>query len=164
MNKDDDARPSGIAHNADIIGRLHLAASVFEHAHDIILIADRNARIVEVNRAFTLITGYTADEVRGRKPGLLKSGLHLPEFYETLWTAVRRDGVWRGEIWNRRKNGEIYVELLTIYSVNRQEGQVGHYVGIYANIAHPKEYQQRLERMAHFDSLTQLPNRILFAD
>lgn len=153
-----------ISSNAASLRWLRLAASVFEHARDGMVIADRHGRILEVNRAFTQTTGYAAAEVRGRKPGLLGSGLHPPGFYGTMWETIRQDGVWRGEIWNRHKNGKAYVELLTIYSIVGAEGRVSHYVGIYADISRMKEHQLRLERLAHYDSLTQLPNRVLFAD
>ncbi|WP_310449657.1 diguanylate cyclase domain-containing protein [Sulfuritalea sp.] len=144
--------------------RRQLAASVFEHAHDGIVITDRAGRILQVNDAFMRITGYAADELVGNNPRLLQSGRHAPEFYAALWAAVTREGVWRGEIWNRRKNGEIYAELLTLSAICSANGRVRNYVGVYSDMTGRKESQRRLERMAHYDTLTQLPNRVLFAD
>ncbi|MDP1609886.1 MAG: diguanylate cyclase [Sulfuritalea sp.] len=144
--------------------RRQLAASVFEYAHDGIVITDRAGLILQVNDAFTRITGYAAAEVVGNNPRLLQSGRHSPEFYAALWAAVTREGVWRGEIWNRRKSGEIYAELLTLFAIRGADGRTRNYVGAYSDMADLKERQHRLERMAYYDTLTQLPNRVLFAD
>lgn len=144
--------------------RQQLAASVFEHAHDGIVITDHAGRILQVNDAFTRITGYAADELVGNSPRLFQAGCHSPAFYEAQLAAVKREGVWRGEIWNRRKNGETYAELLTLSAIRGADGRVHNYVGVYSDLAGLKERQRRLERMAHYDALTQLPNRVLFAD
>ena len=144
--------------------RQRLAASVFENAHEGIMITDPEGIILEVNQTFSDLTGYTREEVIGQNPALLKSGHQGSEFYADMWRSIQSDGFWRGEVWNRKKHGEVYAELLTISAVRTSTGQISHYVGIFSDITLMKENQARLERMAHFDALTQLPNRILLAD
>lgn len=158
----------GIAH--DIGERLaaeerqKLAASVFENAHEGIMITDPRGRIVEVNATFSELTGYAREEALGRTADLLKSGHHDAAFYDQMWRSIRDDGFWRGEIWNRKKSGELIVEALTISTVRNREGEVSHFVGIFSDITLLKQHQQRLEHLAHFDALTQLPNRMLLGD
>jgi diguanylate cyclase (GGDEF)-like protein/PAS domain S-box-containing protein len=143
---------------------LRLSASVFEHAHEGIVITDPRGKIIGVNPSFTKLTGYGAEEVIGRSPSLLKSGHQGPEFYAQMWQALAEQGHWQGEISNRRKDGAVYVEMLTITSVHDAAGNLSHYLGIFSDVTALKEQQQRLEHMAHYDALTQLPNRILLAD
>lgn len=144
--------------------RQKLAASVFEHAHEGIMITDPAGRIVEVNSTFSELTGYSRAEAVGQTPELLKSGHHDTAFYRNMWLTIRREGYWRGEVWNRKKSGEVFVELLTISTVRDRQGEISHFVGIFSDITLIKEHQQRLEHLAHFDALTQLPNRMLLAD
>ncbi|TVQ42049.1 MAG: PAS domain S-box protein [Wenzhouxiangella sp.] len=144
--------------------RLKLAASVFSHSHEGILITDDSGNILEVNEAFTTITGYERSEAIGRNPRFLQSGRQDDAFYQTMWEALQRDGTWSGEVWNRRKTGEFYAENLTISAVRDGTGRIIRYVGLFFDITHQKEYQQHLERVAHFDVLTDLPNRTLLAD
>lgn len=143
---------------------LRLSASVFDNAREGIVITDPKGQIINVNPSFTTLTGYTAAEVIGKNPNLLKSGHQGDEFYAQMWQALVTDGYWQGEISNRRKSGEVYIEMLTITGVHDATGHVSHYVGIFSDVTALKEQQQRLERMAHFDALTQLPNRSLLAD
>ncbi len=144
--------------------RLRLAASVFANAHEGIMITDVSGHIVEVNPTFSELTGYSRDEAIGQNAGMLNSGHHDATFYRNMWEAIRDHGHWRGEVWNRKKSGEIFVELLTISAVRDAERTITHFVGIFSDITLLKEHQQRLERLAHFDALTQLPNRMLLAD
>lgn len=144
--------------------RLRLAASVFAEAHDGISITDREGVVVDVNPAFAQITGYSREEIVGQTNRLLKSGRHPPDFYRALWEQLEKEGHWRGEIWNRRRNGELYPELLTISAVRDEAGRTSHYIGVFSDITLLMAQQQRLERLAHYDPLTQLPNRILLAD
>ncbi len=144
--------------------QLRLAASVFSNTHDGILITDDQGKVIDVNRALCRTTGFLPSEIIGKTPSVLHSHLHPPHFYEELWRRLKTEGLWRGEIWNRRKNGEIYVELLSISSVKDDTGQTTHFVGIYSDISALKEIQQRLEHLAYYDALTHLPNRVLLAD
>lgn len=137
-----------------------LAASVFKSSNDGILITDAKGNIVDVNPAFEHLTGYRREEVIGKRSSLLKSGRHTAEFYHGLWNALLTTGKWKGELWNRRKNGEIYAELLTISSVKSVTGQVIHYVGVFSDITSIKNQQKHLELAASHDALTQLPNRV----
>ncbi len=154
----------------DLTERLHseerqrLTATVFEFAHEGIVITDPQARILEVNNTFLEITGYARDEVVGANPSILQSGRHGLDFYQDMWRRIDDSGFWRGEIWNRRKSGEVYPELLTISAVRGPDGGISHYVGTFADISQLKAQQERLELLAHYDPLTQLPNRVLLAD
>ncbi len=141
--------------------RLRQAATVFESSAEGIVITDPEHNIVAVNRAFCEITGYTEAEALGRNPRLLQSGRHDKDFYRTLWAALSHYGVWRGEVWNRRKNGEIYPELLTINAVLDERGALVNYVGVFSDLSHIKQSEAKLEHMAHYDPLTHLPNRLL---
>ena len=144
--------------------QLRQSASVFEHANEGILITDAQARILDVNAAFTRITGYSRDEVIGRNPRLLKSGRQGREYYSAMWRALQETGHWSGEQWNRRKDGEVYAELLTISAVHDRQGEIVRYVGLFSDITPLKEHQKQLEFIAHYDALTSLPNRVLLAD
>jgi len=144
--------------------RLRLGATVFTGAREGITITDRTGKILEVNDAFTRITGFTRNEVLGLNPRVLQSGLHSKEFYENMWSALNREGHWSGEIWNRTKSGDIYPEMLTINSIHNAKGEVEQYVGLFTDITELKEKEQRLEHIARYDALTGLPNRALFAD
>ena len=144
--------------------RLRQAASVFEYANEGIMITDGDGRIVDVNAAFGEITGFDRDEVIGRNPSVLSSGRHDREFYARMWQSLRDTGYWRGEIWNRRKDGTLYAELLTISAMRDADDRIAQYVALFSDITEIKHQQHRLEHMAHFDALTRLPNRILLAD
>ncbi len=144
--------------------RLNLAASVFTHAREGITITDKNGRIIDVNRGFTLITGYERDEVIGQNPNILSSGRQPPEFYNTMWKTLFEKGHWTGEMWNRHKDGSIYAQIITISAIQDAKGAIQNYVGLFTDITSLKEQQQQLEHIAHYDVLTQLPNRTLLAD
>ena len=144
--------------------QLHLAASVFSHAREGILITHADGSIIDVNATFTDITGYSREEVLGRNPSLLSSGRQNKAFYESMWRDLIEQGEWSGEIWNRRKSGEVFAEMLTISAVKDDHGVTQHYVALFSDITPFKEYEAQLEHIAHFDVLTGLPNRILLAD
>ncbi|MBW7901706.1 MAG: sensor domain-containing diguanylate cyclase [Rhodocyclaceae bacterium] len=137
---------------------------VFVHSHEGIIVTDAEQRIVSVNPGFVRVTGYTADEAVGRRPGFLSAGRHDREFYERMWQALHSTGSWQGEIRNRKKSGEEYEELLTISTVRDGLGRITHYVGIFTDISEIKAQQRALEHMAYHDPLTGLPNRTLLAD
>ncbi|WP_295400949.1 EAL domain-containing protein [uncultured Thiocystis sp.] len=153
-----------IAERKEGEAKLHLAASVFTHAREGIVIATADGSIVEVNESFTHITGYGREEVLGRNPRLLKSGRHSREFYAALWRALIEKGHWSGELWNRRKNGEVFATMQTISAVHGARGDTQHYVALFSDITALKEHQRQLEHIAHYDALTTLPNRVLLAD
>lgn len=143
---------------------LQLAASVFTHAREGIMITDAAGTIIEVNATFTNISGYSREEAVGQKPRILQSGRHGAEFYAAMWKSLLEEDYWCGEIWNRRKNGEVYAETLTISAVRDNTGKTLNYVGLFADITPMKEHQQHLEHIAHYDALTGLANRVLLAD
>jgi diguanylate cyclase (GGDEF)-like protein/PAS domain S-box-containing protein len=166
----DHGQPVQLAVTRDISERkaaqakLLLAASVFGHAGEGIIITDSKGTMVDVNDAFTRITGYSREDAIGQNPRLLSSGRQDQGFYAAMWNALIEQGNWSGEIWNRRKNGEVYAELLTISAVRDMQGKTQHYVGLFSDITVIKAHQSRLEHIAHFDALTNLPNRVLLAD
>jgi diguanylate cyclase (GGDEF)-like protein/PAS domain S-box-containing protein len=153
-----------VAAMADSNARLERAASVFHNAREGIMITDAEGTIVDINETFTRITGFAREEVIGRNPRILKSNHQSAEFYAGIWQAIREQGEWSGEIWNRRKNGEIYAELLTISAVRDRCGRPQSYIGLFSDITPMREHQKELERIAHYDPLTALPNRVLLAD
>ena len=129
-----------------------------------VLITDTQGKIVAVNPAFTRLTGYEESEVVGRKPSLLSSGRHSSEFYAAMWRDLLEEGIWQGEILNRRKNGSVYPQWLSISAIRDIDGQATSYVGVFNDISDLKEKEDRLFYLAHFDSLTGLPNRRLLRD
>lgn len=144
--------------------KLELAASVFTHTREGITITTPNGEIVDVNAAFSRITGYTRDEVIGKNPRILNSGRQSATFYKDMWRQIAEKGYWTGELWNRRKDGDIYAEMLTITSVKGANNVVEHCVAIFSDITAFKEHANQLDRIAHYDALTNLPNRVLLAD
>ena len=143
---------------------LRQAATVFESSAEGVMITKLDGTIIAINRAFTQITGYDESEVLGHTPRLMQSGRHGKDFYRALWGCVMRDGRWQGEVWNRRKNGEIYPEWLSITTVRDNEGRNVNYVATFLDITVQKQHEERIEQLAFSDPLTQLPNRRLFMD
>jgi diguanylate cyclase (GGDEF)-like protein/PAS domain S-box-containing protein len=141
-----------------------LAASVFTHAREGIIITLPDGTIVDVNEAFTRITGYARGDVLGKNPRILSSGRQDRAFYYAMWQALLQQGHWVGEVWNRRKNGEVYAEMLTISAVRDSQGAAQHFVALFSDITTQKQQQTQLEHIAHYDALTDLPNRVLLAD
>ena len=140
---------------------LRQAAAVLQSTREGVLITDLDGCITTINPAFTQITGYDETEVRGRNPKLLQSGRHDKTFFLSMWASVQQTGHWQGEIWNRRKDGELYPQLLTISTVRDDRGLPTHYVGVMTDISQLKQSEARLEHLAHYDPLTNLPNRLL---
>ncbi|MEH6567329.1 MAG: EAL domain-containing protein [Halopseudomonas sp.] len=144
--------------------RLRQASAMFDCTSEGMLICDADQHIIDVNNAFCEITGYSAPEVIGRTPVLLASGRHDQTFYRQMWQQIRATGRWSGEIWNRRKNGEIYPQWQNIIAVTDHQGQLTHYVAVFADISLIKRSQEEIDYLAHHDPLTKLPNRLLFTE
>ncbi|MDD5241081.1 MAG: EAL domain-containing protein [Sulfuricella sp.] len=143
---------------------LRLAAKVFESSAEGIVITDTTGHILNVNAAFTRITGYGLAEIRGATPRLLKSGRHDSTFYCEMWESLLESGHWQGEVWNKRKNGEIYPEWMSISNVKNDQGGTTHFVGTFTDITQRKAAEERIDYLAHHDALTGLPNRTLLHD
>ena len=143
---------------------MRLAANVFTHAREGITIADRYANILDVNAAFTEITGYSREEVLGKNPRILNSGKQDKAFYAAMWHDLQSKGYWYGEIWNRRKDGQVVAEMLTISAVRDERGDIQNYIALFSDITAIKQHQAQLEYIAHYDALTGLPNRLLLGD
>jgi diguanylate cyclase (GGDEF)-like protein/PAS domain S-box-containing protein len=144
--------------------RIQLAANVFTHAREGIVITDESNLIVEVNDAFTRITGYSRTDVVGRNPRMFQSGRQGQQFYLDMWQSLTTQGHWEGEVWNRRKNGAVYPAMLSISAVADDSGVLQHYVALFTDISQLKEHERELEHIASFDLLTGLPNRAVLAD
>lgn len=144
--------------------RLRLDAMVFEGSREGITITDAQVRILACNRAFTQITGYEEHEVLGRNPSMLQSGRQDREFYRVMWESLKATGRWSGEIWNRRKTGEVYPEWLAVSALEGPDGRVSHYIGIFSDISPQKQAEETIQRLLQYDHLTQLPNRALLRE
>ncbi len=144
--------------------RLRQAAAVFDCTREGVLVTNHQGLIVHVNRAFIEITGYLREEVLGQQPSLFKSGHHPPGFYQAMFATLESQGEWSGEIWNRRKSGEIYPQWQTIRVIHDDQGRISHFVAVFSDISAIKHSEHELQHLAHHDPLTDLPNRLLFSD
>lgn len=142
---------------------LRIAATAFE-SQQAMVITDADSIILRINAAFTETTGYTAEDAIGQKMDLIKSGRHDKAFYQAMWESINTTGSWQGEIWDRRKNGEVYPKWLTITAVIGNDGKVSHYVGTHMDITERKATEEYINRLAFYDPLTQLPNRRLLQE
>ncbi|PMP72102.1 MAG: hypothetical protein C0187_02300 [Calditerrivibrio nitroreducens] len=144
--------------------KFKLAYEIVKHNLSGIVITDINGIIIDVNDAFLRITGYDRDDVIGKKPSILKSGIHDEKFYEDIWENLSKRGVWEGEIWNKRKNNEIYPEYLSIFTINDEQGRPKYYVGSFIEISEIKRYEEKLEFLAYYNEVTKLPNKRFFIE
>ena len=142
--------------------RQRLAATVVDNTMEGVVVTDAHSRILSVNAAFTRLLGYTEEELLGKTPRVFKSGRHDKAFYEAMWSALTETGYWQGEIWNRRKNGEIFPEHMSLSAVRDPAGEITHYVCMFTDISEEKAQQRQLEYLAHNDPLTGLSNRTWF--
>lgn len=143
---------------------LHLASSIYTNISEAVLVTDANHKIVAFNPAFTKMTGYTLDDIRGKDPFLLHSDRHDEDFFATMWIEITQHGVWQGEIWNRRKDGEIFLTWLTINAIRNDKGEIQRYISIGSDISHKVRSDELIWRQANYDFLTNLPNRYMFQD
>ena len=171
LQRDENGEICGILSSGQDITRrkqaedqLRLSATVFESSNQGILVTDKNNKTVSTNPAFSNITGYSFDEVRGKSPAYLQSGFHDEEFYQNLWRSINEQGYWKGEIWDRRKDGKSYPSWQTISAIRDEAGEITHYVSIFSDITPIKQQQASLDFLAHHDPLTGLPNRLMLDD
>jgi diguanylate cyclase (GGDEF)-like protein/PAS domain S-box-containing protein len=143
---------------------LELAALVYQHSSEAMMVSDAGNRIIAINPAFTALTGYDASDVIGQSPRILRSGRQDPEFYRALWDSLNATGRWQGELWNRHKDGTIFAEALSINTIRRPDGAVHWYVALFSDITAKKEAESLIWQQANFDALTLLPNRRMFRD
>jgi diguanylate cyclase (GGDEF)-like protein/PAS domain S-box-containing protein len=169
--RDDEGKPlrmigshSDVTERKQSEAKYQLAASVFTAAHEGILITNADGNIIEVNDTFSHITGYSREEIIGKNPRIFQSGRQSGEFYKVMWQDLLEYNHWTGEIWNRRKSGEVYAEILTISAVRDTTDKIQHYVALFTDITPMKNHEQQLEHIAHYDALTNLPNRVLLSD
>ncbi len=153
-----------ITQQKEVEEQLRMIEAVFSTSNEAIMVADRDGLIKTINPAFSRITGYSLEEVQGRNPSILSSGRHEVDFYQSMWHEIMRQGCWSGEIWNRRKNGTIYPEWLSVSVVYDSEGEPSEYVAVFSDITKRKNDEAQIVRQAYYDELTELPNRTLLSD
>ena len=144
--------------------RLRLTEKVFKHTSEGILITDVSRKIIEVNDAFCQISGYSREELLGKNPRILQSGHQNKTFYSDMWESIQITGHWAGEVWDRKRNGEMFAAWMTISALSNEKGEVTHYVGITSDITLLKQHEKQLEHIAHYDALTGIPNRTLLGE
>jgi diguanylate cyclase (GGDEF)-like protein/PAS domain S-box-containing protein len=143
---------------------LQLASSVYQSSHEGIVVTDENNLIVDINPAFTELTGYTLDEVKGQNPNIFQSGMHGPAFYQEMWKSIKDTGHWQGEMWDKRRDGELHAKWISISAIHHPDGSLFRYVAQFSDISEKKRRDELIWTQANFDALTSLPNRRLLAD
>ena len=155
---------SEITERKNIEEELRLYSMVLQNSSEGMLVTDENNQIISINPAFSSITGYSLEEVKGKSPAIFKSGRHDQAFYHAMWSAIVTTGQWQGEIWDKRKNGEPYAKWLTINTIRDKDGKINRYVALFSDITEKKKSEELIWRQANFDTLTGLPNRDMFHD
>ena len=155
---------NNVTENRKAESKLMLARHMIDNANEAFVVTDLDGVIEEINDAYIKISGYEREEVVGKNPNILQSGYHEKEFYESMWQSIEDSGRWRGEMWDKRKNGEVYPKRLSINTVYDDEGMPYKYVGIFTDVTERKETEKQLEYLAYYDALTELPNRVMFYD
>jgi len=155
---------AGLISHKQTLDELQLAETVFEHNLTGLIITDADNKILNINPSFTQVTGYSEAEVVNKTPNILKSGKHEPSFYQAIWQSIEKSNCWEGEIWNRRKNGEIYPQWSSISAVRNNDGSIKNYIASFIDISERKKAEEQINQLAYYDSLTKLPNRSLFYD
>ena len=144
--------------------QIKIGEKIFDNSIEGIILTDKNLRIQQINKTFTEVTGYEFAEIEGKTPSLLQSGRHDDEFYKGMWASLHRTGMWQGQIYNMRKSGEIYLEWLSIYGIKNTQGEVINYIGLFSDLTEKQMTQDHIHHLAHYDALTNLPNRLLFTE
>lgn len=150
---------SGKADESNSLKERKLAAKVLENISEGVIITDEKGIILSVNPAFEIVTGFSEEEVIGNNPSMFQSGIHGPEYYKRMWTDILNKGYWKGEIWNKKKNGEVFPEWLTISSIKDEIGRITNYVAVFSDITDRKHTEEKLRKLAHYDTLTGVANR-----
>ncbi|WP_051206181.1 putative bifunctional diguanylate cyclase/phosphodiesterase [Oceanospirillum maris] len=153
---------SEVRRHRDTSAQLSLISRVVEHAHFAVMITDADQKLVYINEAYTRLTGLCAADVLGRTPKVNQSGRHSQSFYQQLWKELQSNGVWRGEVWDRHPDGSFFMKYLSVEVVKNDQGEITHYFAIFSDLSEQKRTEEELERLTHYDPLTELPNRILF--
>lgn len=155
---------SDISHLKALEQDLSLSASVLDECAEMIIVTDTNGNIIKVNKAFVKTTGFTEEDALGKTPSILKSGRQDDQFYQNMWAVLKKNLSWQGEIWNKRKNGEVYPEWVSLTSINNPDGSPAYYISVSSDITQRKKDAEHIHFMAYYDPLTGLPNRILLQD
>lgn len=169
-NNDDPSDETGIIIFSD--KREHLvnerqakvAEKLFDNSIEGIILTDKDLNILQINKTFTEVTGYEIEDIMGKKPSLLQSGKHDRDFYKDMWATLKRSGMWQGQIFNQRKNGEVYPEWLSIYSIKNKSGEVINYIGLFSDLTEKRMTEDHIHNLSHYDALTGLPNRLMFME
>lgn len=144
--------------------QIKIGEKIFDNSIEGIILTDKDLHIQQINKTFTEVTGYEFSEIEGKTPSLLQSGRHEQDFYQGMWATLKRTGMWQGQIYNKRKSGEVYLEWLSIYSIKNTQGEVINYIGLFSDLTEKQMTQEHIHHLAHYDTLTNLPNRLLFME
>ena len=148
----------------NITDALIMTKKIFDYSIEGIVLTDNELCIVQINKTFTEVTGYEFSEVVGKTPAILQSGQHDDDFYKNMWETLKSAEMWQGQIFNRRKNGEIYPELLSIHTIKNKNGDLINYIGLFSDLTEKNTTEDHIHKLAHYDPLTNLPNRLLFME